>query len=108
MHHLENHQAVQLLQAMRQASNGSVIICDLERSYLNLALVSVASRLLSRSKVVHSDATLSLQGAFTMSEFQTICQQALGHPIKIQRLFPCRFLATIDEVASKQPIPSFA
>lgn len=108
MHHLENHQAVQLLQAMRQASNGSVIICDLERSYLNLALVSVASRLLSRSEVVHSDATLSIQAAFTMPEFQVISQQALGHPIQIQRLFPCRFLATIDEVASEQPIPSFA
>jgi 2-polyprenyl-3-methyl-5-hydroxy-6-metoxy-1,4-benzoquinol methylase len=108
MHHLENQQAVRLLQAMRRASNGSVIICDLERSYLNLALVSVASRLLSRSRVVHSDATLSIQGAFTMSEFQTISQQALGHPIKIQRLFPCRFVATIDEIASKQPMPSFA
>ncbi len=108
MHHLENQQAVQLLQAMRQASNGSVIICDLERNYLNLALVSMASRLLSRSKVVHTDATLSIQGAFTIPEFQVIGQQALGHPIKIQRLFPCRFLATIDELASKQPMPSFA
>ena len=108
MHHLENRQAVQLLEAMRRASNSSVIICDLERSYLNLALVSVASRLLSRSKVVHTDAKLSIQAAFTMSEFQTISQQALGHPIKIQRLFPCRFIATLDEVASNQPMPSFA
>ncbi|MAI31308.1 MAG: hypothetical protein CBE00_02640 [Planctomycetaceae bacterium TMED240] len=108
MHHLETQQAVQLLQAMREASNGPVIICDLERSYLNLALVALASRLLSRSEVVHRDATLSIQGAFTIPEFQTISQQALGHPIKIQRLFPCRFVATIDHVVSKQPIPSFA
>lgn len=108
MHHLEDQQAIQLIQAMRQASEGTVIICDLERSYLNLALVTMASRLLSRSKVVHSDATLSVQGAFTMPEFQKISQQALGHPIKIQRLFPCRFIATIDEVVAKQAIPSFA
>ena len=108
MHHLENHQAGQLLHAMKTASNGTVIVCDLERTYLNLALVSVASRLLSRSEVVHCDATLSVQGAFTIPEFQKISQQALGYPTKIQRLFPCRFLATIDEVASKHPMPCFA
>lgn len=108
MHHLENNQAVHLLQAMRQASDGAVIICDLERSYLNLALVTIGSRLLSRSKIVHSDAVLSIQGAFTIPEFQTISQQALGHPIKVTRLFPCRFIATIDEVVPKQPMPSFA
>lgn len=108
MHHLENHQASQLLQAMRTASNGTVLVCDLERSHLNLALVTVASRLLSRSKVVHTDARLSVQGAFTIPEFQTISQQALGHSTKIKRLFPCRFIATIDEVAVQDAIPSLA
>ena len=108
MHHLENHQASQLLQGMQTASDGTVLVCDLERSYLNLALVMAASRLLSRSKVVHTDATLSIQGAFTMPEFQTISQQALGRSLKIRRLFPCRFIATIDEISSEDTIPSFA
>jgi len=108
MHHLENHQAGQLLQSMQAASEGSVLVCDLERSVSNLAMASLASWLLSRSKVVHSDADLSVRAAFTMNEFEQLSREALGRPIQVKRIFPCRFLATLNEVAADHPVPSFA
>jgi len=108
MHHLEHHQAGQLMKAMQSASEGSVLVCDLERSYPNLAIVSLASRLLSRSKVVHTDAALSIRAAFTMHEFQALSQEALGRPVHVNRIFPCRFIATLDELTARQAVPSFA
>ena len=108
MHHLESHQASRLLQAMQSATESCTLVCDLERSYANLAMVTLASRLLSRSKVVHTDAALSIRAAFTLPEFQQLSQEAIGRPIQIQRLFPCRFIATLNEVEVEQPIPSFA
>ena len=108
MHHLESHQASRLLQAMQSATEGCTLVCDLERSYANLAMVTLASRLLSRSKVVHTDAALSIRAAFTMHEFQALSQEALGRPVHVHRIFPCRFIATLDELTARQAVPSFA
>ena len=108
MHHLENHQASRLLQAMQSATESCTLVCDLERSYANLAMVTLASRLLSRSKVVHTDAALSIRAAFTMHEFQALSQEALGRPVHVHRIFPCRFIATLDELTARQAVPSFA
>lgn len=110
MHHLDRYQASSLLRSMQQATDGSIVVCDLERTRVNLALVALASRGLSRSPIVHHDATVSVRSAFTMSEFETLATEALARPVRIRRLFPCRFLMTVDEnvVCEKVPEPAVA
>ena len=54
IHHLDEHQTFCLLQSMQAASENPILVCDLERSYLNMALVKIASKTLSRSNVVHT------------------------------------------------------
>ncbi|MCC9657029.1 methyltransferase domain-containing protein [Rhodopirellula halodulae] len=114
MHHLENHQAVRLIQEMWRASERSVLICDLDRSAMNLALVAVASRVVSRSDVVHHDAIESVRGAFSRPEFASLMRQAMGYDIPVRVSFPCRFLAVIDQacvaevVQNSRPILSGA
>ena len=103
IHHLHEPQIVKLLQSMQSASNLAMILCDLERSRLNLACVWFASHALSRSEIVHRDGVRSVRAALTRDEFNRIASQALGRPVRAQGLPPCRFIATVDEVVVKVP-----
>ena len=96
MHHLDNHQVFCLLQSMQQATESSILVCDLHRSRMNLALVSIASRLVTRSPIVHYDAAASVRAAFTADEFSKIAEDALVRPVNVQPMFPCRFLMSLD------------
>ena len=107
-HHLTNPQVFRLLQAMQLASVGGLVLCDLERSRLNLELVRVASHCLSRSSVVHYDATTSVRAAFTLDEFQTLASSALARPFRVHRVFPCRFLLIASELMAKSLTPVIA
>ena len=98
-HHLTETQTIDLLQAMRTASNNAVVICDLERTRFNYGLIAVVSRLLSRSYVVHKDALLSVNNAYTKSEFADLAKTAFGREVAVNTMFPCRFLM-IDQKES--------
>lgn len=110
MHHLERHQACGLMQSMQQATEGTIMVCDLDRTRLNLAMVAVASRIVTRSPIVHFDATASVRGAFTMQEFENMATESLSRPVRIRRLFPSRFIMTADEVVVGEKVtkPSVA
>lgn len=108
MHHLDDHQAFRLLQSMQAATDSALVICDLERTRLNLALVQIGARLLSRSQVVHHDAPVSVRSAFTLDEFKKLAEDALARPVRVQRSFPCRFIASLDEQAIPEAVPAFA
>jgi 2-polyprenyl-3-methyl-5-hydroxy-6-metoxy-1,4-benzoquinol methylase len=103
IHHLHEPQIVRLLQSMQSAANLALLICDLERSYLNLACVWFASHVLSRSEIVHRDGVRSVRAALTRNEFQQIASRALCRPIRVNGLPPCRFIATIEEAVIKLP-----
>ncbi|MGV3483689.1 MAG: methyltransferase domain-containing protein [Planctomycetaceae bacterium] len=103
MHHLSEPQIARLLTAMQAAAGHAIVICDLERSLLNLAGVWIASRALSRSKIVHHDAIRSVRSALTRHEFRIIAEQSLGRPIRVEGLPPCRFIATLDEAVARAP-----
>lgn len=107
-HHLDDHQVFCLLQSMQAASEGALVLCDLERSRANLFLVKTAAALLSRSPVVHHDASASVRAAFTMEEFKQLAEEALARPVKVSRAFPCRFIACQDEVVLRETVPAFA
>jgi 2-polyprenyl-3-methyl-5-hydroxy-6-metoxy-1,4-benzoquinol methylase len=108
MHHLEDHLAARLLQSMQTAADRAVLICDLDRSRINLALVGTASRVLTRSTVVHTDAPLSVRAAYTREEFKRLAEETLMRPVRVERVIPCRFIATIDEATAPSAVPSFA
>lgn len=108
MHHLDDHQVFRLLQAMQAAALHGIVICDLERSRFNLTLVQIASRLLSRSSVVHHDAAASVRAAYTSSEFEQLASGALARPVRMHRAFPCRFIATVAEEVVTEPVAALA
>jgi ubiquinone/menaquinone biosynthesis C-methylase UbiE len=108
LHQLDEHQAFRLLQEMQSATENAMVICDLERSRTNLVVVQIASRLLTRSKIVHHDAANIVRSAYTMNEFEDLAQNALARPIRVRRVFPCRMLAICDEQTVSQPVPAFA
>ena len=108
MHHLADADVVQLLRSMDAAAARAVVVCDLERSGTNLALVGVASRLVTRSPVVHTDAKLSVRAAFTRKEFRALAEQALMRPVVVERSFPCRFIAVVAESSIPVTVPAFA
>ncbi len=94
MHHLEVADAAHMLRQMRAATDNAILVCDLERSRLNVALVAFAGQTLSRSKIVHHDGPQSVRGAFTRNEFAELSEFALGSTMQIHSAFPCRFIAT--------------
>lgn len=74
-HHLKVREAVDLLANMA-ARCPCVIVNDLVRSPLNLASIAFASRILTRSPVVHADAALSARAAFTRGEMLGFASRA--------------------------------
>jgi 2-polyprenyl-3-methyl-5-hydroxy-6-metoxy-1,4-benzoquinol methylase len=76
LHHLSNDHAVRVLRHMSSAAKHMLIVNDLVRSRANLFAVWLASRALTRSPIVHIDATRSVRAAFTRAELRELFQQA--------------------------------
>jgi len=92
LHHLSRQHAVEILANMAAAAGQLVLINDLVRSRRNWLLVSLGARLLTTSRVVQTDASLSVRAAYTVSELHDLAQAAGLHGATIQRHFPCRML----------------
>ena len=94
LHHLSNEDAAKLLQRMASATRCLGLVSDLRRSSYGLFLAYAASRLLSRSPVVHVDAVRSVRAAFTMDELGRLADEAGIPPERISRQWPARMLLT--------------
>jgi hypothetical protein len=77
---------------MAAATRHVLLVNDLLRSRINLALVYLGSRLVSRSDVVHTDGPRSVRAAFSASEVLALADVAELHGATIKRCWPCRFL----------------
>lgn len=94
LHHLADHEASAFLLAASHACKRMLIVNDLSRSRLNYGLVWMASRLLSRSPVVHFDGPVSVKAAFTPAEITSMTRSiGLKEAVVVNR-FPCRWLMT--------------
>ena len=91
LHHLDEPQAVRLMQAMGEAGE-LTLIDDLRRSALGWVLAYAGVRFLSRSRVAHIDGPRSVEGAFTCKEAQDLARDAQWKNIKLKQHWPCRFL----------------
>ncbi len=92
LHHLEKEDAVSVLTRMSEAAGGMILINDLIRSPLGFALAYAGSRMLTRSRVVHQDALLSVRAAFQPEEVKSLAEEAGLEDFEITRHWPCRFL----------------
>ena len=91
LHHLQEAQAKQLLAKMAQAAT-LVLINDLRRCPQGYALAWLASRLVTRSPIVHLDGPRSVQNAFTINEVRELAEQAGLTHAQVRAQWPCRFL----------------
>ena len=93
-HHLSEEQVVLLLEKMAAATKHLLIVNDLRRCYAGLLLAHVACRLLTRSRVVHTDGPRSVRAAFTSEEMQVLARRAGLNDTYVAHRWPCRFLCT--------------
>ncbi len=92
LHHLTRAQSVLLLRRMAEAAGRMVLINDLARSRLNVGLVGLVARLVSRSPIVHADGPQSVRAAWSPAELRELCIEAGLPGARIKPQFPCRML----------------
>lgn len=96
LHHFTDSQTKTILGKFCDATTQGFIVEDLRRTVLGYGLAWTVGRLLTRSPIVHYDGPVSVEGAFTIPEMQTIITDAL--PIaanaNIRRRWPERFVLT--------------
>lgn len=93
LHHLEREVCIDLLQKARAASR-FLIVSDLSRSWLSYVSVWLGSRIVTRSKVVHTDALLSVRAAFKREELLSMAAEAGWRELAIRSVPPARWLMT--------------
>jgi len=96
LHHLTDEQAEHVLAQMKSAAAHRVVVVDLVRSRLNWCQVWLATRTLTRSKVVHFDGPQSIRAAFTIGEIRAIADRAGFSSPAIAPQWPCRFMLIGD------------
>jgi 2-polyprenyl-3-methyl-5-hydroxy-6-metoxy-1,4-benzoquinol methylase len=96
LHHLTEQQAEAVLNKMKDAATQQVIVVDLVRSQLNWWQVWLATRLLSRSAIVHFDGPQSIRAAFTIEEMKAIADRVGFARFSVTSHWPCRFTLVGD------------
>lgn len=97
VHHLDEPEAVHLLQAIKAAAGRLVLVNDLARGRFNYLAVAFAARVLSRSRIVHVDGPLSVRAAFTVAEMKSLAENAGLSGAVVRGKFPCRQLLTWEK-----------
>jgi len=92
LHHLNEEQALVLLRKMREAAGRLALVNDLARGRLGWLAAYLGSRIITRSPVVHVDAPLSVEGAFTPYESLELARRAGWEGAQVRRKFPFRYL----------------
>lgn len=91
-HHLSDDDVVFFLENAKQSTRHLLLISDLVRSRLNLWVVFAATRLLTRSSVVHFDGPASVCNSFTRAELNALAERACLTGAEIKLAFPCHML----------------
>lgn len=94
LHHLDESDAVALFAAMKAVQPRLIVVQDLRRSTWGYILAAWGSRLLTRSPIVHEDARLSVEGAFTVDELRDLADQAGLQGANITSRWPARMVLT--------------
>lgn len=100
LHHFDPDDVVAVLGEAARVARSAVVVSDLTRSRLALAATWLATRVLSRSWVFHTDGARSVRAAFTAAEMRTLARRADMHGAKVVSQFPFRMLLAWQ----KQPL----
>ena len=92
LHHLSRPEGLELLKKMAGSARRMVLVNDLERSPAGYLLARMATRLITRSRVVHIDGPRSVRAAYTVSEARELAGDAGLDHAEIQRRWPRRWL----------------
>jgi len=76
LHHLEPDAAVASLGEMSAATRGAIVVNDLWRSWISLALVWVATRVLRCHPISRHDGPLSVRRAYSPDEIRGLAEKA--------------------------------
>lgn len=91
-HHLDPPEVITLFEKMGAAASQLVLVNDLVRSEVSLALVWLGTRLFSRSPVVQYDGPVSVHASFTPEEMRSMGAQAGLSHCHVKSCPPCRQL----------------
>ncbi len=91
-HHLDPADVMLLLGKMSRATQQLVLVNDLIRSEISYAAVWLATRLFSRSPIVHYDGPVSVRGSYTQSEMLKMAVDAGLKNASVTSCPPCRQL----------------
>jgi 2-polyprenyl-3-methyl-5-hydroxy-6-metoxy-1,4-benzoquinol methylase len=94
LHHLDDITACEFLRRMASAAGQVVLVNDLSRGLAGLILAHVATRVLTRSDVVHVDGPRSVEAAFTPGEARELAARAGLNGAVVARRWPFRWLLT--------------
>jgi 2-polyprenyl-3-methyl-5-hydroxy-6-metoxy-1,4-benzoquinol methylase len=94
LHHLEEADAMGLLQRMKSVARRMVLVSDLSRSPMGYVFAWAGCRLLSRSRVFQVDGTRSVEAAFTPEEARRIAKQAGLDGVRVTTHWPERWMLT--------------
>ena len=92
LHHLSDDAASRLLRKMSASARRLMLVSDLERCTIGLALAYGSSRLLTKSRVVKIDAVRSARAAFTRDEVKALARQAGLVRFRVFQCWPWRFI----------------
>jgi 2-polyprenyl-3-methyl-5-hydroxy-6-metoxy-1,4-benzoquinol methylase len=92
LHHLDETEVVTFLSRGAAAAGRALVISDLVRSRFGLFLTIAATRVLTRSPVVHLDGPISVRGAFNLAEIQELAARAGLSGASVTRHWPCHLL----------------
>jgi SAM-dependent methyltransferase len=81
MHHLDPLDVTRALREMRRVATRGVVINDLRRSHLALAMTALPVLALSRSPVTRHDGVLSARRAYTLPELDDLAAEAGLRPV---------------------------
>ena len=96
LHHCSPEAATELILSMKQMARRLLLISDLNRTIGGFALAFFATRLFSRSEIVHRDGVTSAQAAFTITEARKILDTAQLEKAGVEKIWPARFLISAE------------
>jgi SAM-dependent methyltransferase len=102
LHHLDDSAAVGLLRSMAQSARVGVVISDLIRSRLGLALAVIGTTVLTSSRVARVDGPLSVRAARTIPEYHGLLARAGLSAAVVRRTWPERVLIAWRRAAAAE------
>lgn len=102
LHHLDDADIERLLGRMWSGADRMVLATDLVRDRRGYALAWAASRALTRSAVVHTDALLSVRAALRPEELRGCAGRARLERVEVREFWPRRMMLTAAKGAMRE------